>query len=186
MKNSTLLAVGVLIGLLASALILLISAPSSNKAIELLPTATPSDLMIHISGAVQKPGIYSLQPGSRLNDAINLSGGFTSEADIAKTNLALHLQDGQKIHVPAEGETAILENQYSLGGIEGIDQPIDLNLADEDELMKLPGIGLTRAAEIIAYRKNNGPFDKIEDIQKVPGIGPVMFDNIKDWITVTH
>jgi len=186
MKNSTLLAVGVIIGLLASAVILLISAPMGGKPIELLPTSTLPALTIHVSGAVANPGVLSLPPGSRLNDAIHLAGGLMPDAILTTINLAARLQDGQKVHIPTEFDLSFQQSLSSQTDPGGLSQPININMADVNELTKLPGIGTVRAADIVAFRQNNGLFDKIEDIQNVPGIGPVMFEKIKPWITITN
>ncbi len=182
-KNLTLLGAGVLIGLIFSAVILLISAPQKGKSVELLPTQPPADLTIHVSGSVVHPGLYQVPPGSRVAEAINLAGGLTPDAASDRINLAARVQDGQKIIVPSVNDPLVHNQSGDPTPLEGL---VDINTADADELTQLPGIGPTRAADILRYRQNNGPFDTIEDIQKVPGIGPVMFENIKDWITVSE
>lgn len=189
-KNIFFITVGILIGLLAAGLILLITAPTSNTPILILPTPTQSSLVIHISGSVQNPGVYHLPPGSRLENAVTAAGGFTAIADQEQINLAGLLMDGQKIHIPAKGEnlpaavpTPTLETGQSSPTIFS---PIDINSATQQQLESLPGIGPTKAAEIISYRQKNGRFVTIEEILNVPGIGPVLFEKIRPYITVTN
>ena len=189
-KTIYILAIGILIGLLAAGLILLISAPSLSAPILILPTPTSSLIAVHISGHVDSPGVYYLAPGSRVQDALLAAGGCTEQADADQINLAARLNDGQKLYIPAKGEALNAGNpgQTPLPNTSSEETPaiIDLNLASQQELESLPGIGPSKASDIIAYRQKNGRFVTIEEIQNVPGIGAALFEKIRPYIIVTN
>jgi competence protein ComEA len=177
---------GIVIGLLAAGLVLLIASPPRGEAIRLLPPPTEANLNVHVSGAVVLPGVYSLAPGSRVREALSAAGGLLPEADEQALNQAALLQDGEMVQVPYK-----IDLQVTLpGGFPArssgsdIGRLVDINLASAAELDALPGIGEELASRIIAYREANGPFKQIEEIQEVDGIGPGIFDEIKDMITV--
>lgn len=189
-KTIYILAIGILIGLLAAGLILLISAPSLSTPILILSTPTSSLIAVHISGQVDAPGVYYLEPGSRVQDALLAAGGCTEQADADQINLAARLNDGQKLYIPAKGEALSASNpvQTPLPNTSSEETPaiIDLNLASQQELESLPGIGPSKASDIIAYRQKNGRFVTIEEIQNVPGIGAALFEKIRPYIIVTN
>ncbi|OGO26993.1 MAG: hypothetical protein A2136_09205 [Chloroflexi bacterium RBG_16_54_11] len=171
--------VGVLLG---AGIIFLVTRPPRGKAIILLPPPTQAPLTIYLSGGVKETGLYSLPPGSRVNDAIQAAGGLADGAIISQLNLAKLLVDGERVDVPvlatlpspAEG-TQPVNGSVSL---------VDINSATLEQLDTLPEIGPKTAQNILDYRRANGPFARIEDIQDVPGIGQITFDKIKDLITV--
>lgn len=173
MKNFLNIAYGVLIGLLAAGVILLAASRPRGEAVTLLPTPTPSLLTIYVSGAVASPGVYHLPSGSRVADAVEAAGGFAPNAEINLINLAAPLLDGQQVDVPGVGGTTHL----NLGRI-------NINTATVEELDTLPRIGPSTAQAIVDYRTQNGPFKTVQDIMKVPGIGPATYDLIKNLITV--
>lgn len=135
-------------------------------------------IYVHVSGQVISPGVYKLPKGARVHQAIDLAGGPTLEGDLQKLNLAQMVSDGQKITVPSVHEEVITEPNQQING------KININAASKESLETLPGIGPAKAIAIISYREQNGPFGKIEDIQKVSGIGPATFNQIKDLIIV--
>ncbi|HNR65885.1 MAG TPA: helix-hairpin-helix domain-containing protein, partial [Atribacterota bacterium] len=150
--------------------------------------------IIHISGAVNQPGVYQLSKGKRIIDAVKMAGEATEKANLDAVNLAAPVYDGQKIIIPylitAEG----MDNELQMKGNSGIDystnfsfkdsSSININNCSARELESLEGIGPVLAERIVEYRRNNGPFGKIEDIRKVPGIGEKRFEAIKEMITV--
>jgi competence protein ComEA len=149
-----------------------------------LPTATPAPIRIYISGAVQHPAVYELPRGSIIQDALQAAGGAAPDADLDCINLALELQDQQHLHVPQEGEAAsppVISGGVSQGEVASM---VNINTAPADELQRLPGVGEVTAQRIIGYRQANGPFETIEDIQNVSGIGPKTFEGMRDLITV--
>lgn len=182
----------IIIGLLALGVLSLVSSQPRGEPISLSPPPTPLPLVVHVSGAVTLPGVYTLPIGSRVKDAIEAAGGLLPEADSRNLNLAALLQDGELIWIPATPQanpTAVAPNktpndnndQTSIPAPTGL---ININTATQEELDTLPGIGPVKAQNIIDYRNSNGPFNTIEAIQDVNGIGPVTYENLKELITV--
>lgn len=194
MKTGWALALGVICGLLGAGIILLVSQPPGGTAITLLPPPSPVPLVVYVSGAVARPDIYTMPVGSRVRDAIQAAGGLSSQADPQNLNLAAFLEDGMKIQVAqiiktpiAPGAMTGTSNSSATGLSQGVaGSLVNINTASQQELDTLPEIGPALAQRIIAYRMANGPFTKVEDIQKVSGIGPVTFEKIKDMITVVN
>ncbi len=157
-------------------------APTSTP----LPTPTPAPIRVHVSGAVRQPAVYELSPGSIVQDAVNAAGGPTSDADLDAINLAVELRDQQQVYVPRQGETSppppVSGSDSASGGSGGA--PVNINTATAAELETLPRIGPTMAQRIVDYRQTEGPFQTVEDLQNVPGIGPATFEGLKDLVTV--
>jgi competence protein ComEA len=172
-KNFLFITYGILIGLLAAAVIWLAASPPRGEPITLMPTPTPGLITVHVSGAVLTPGVYSLPAGSRVEDAVLAAGGFAPGAEEDGLNLAAEVADGQKVDVPG-----IVSTSHVNAG------RVNINTATADELDALPGIGPTTAQAIVDYRLEHGNFASIQEIQNVPGIGPATYDKIKDYITV--
>ena len=161
-----------------------VSAPAQSDDPEITKQAEEQDkrIKIYIAGAVASPGVYELDEGSRIEDALILAGGPTQEADMLRINLAARLKDEQQVIVPKEGEMLdkiLLEVQNNDN-----DSLININTADEAKLMELPGVGQVTAKNIIAYRTEHGAFKSIEDIKNVSRIGEKTFDRLKDLIIV--
>lgn len=140
---------------------------------------------VYICGYVVKPGVYTCKEGTRVYELIQMAGGFHKEADKNYLNLVSLVTDGQKIYVPKEGEalSAVTGGNAGLNGIQGT-LKVNINTADSNTLMMLPGIGKSRAEDIIAYRNQHGKFARIEDIMKVTGIKEAAYEKIKDYIIV--
>ena len=151
------------------------------------------NIIVHVSGCVNKEGIVELPINSRVIDAINYAGGVKENADLSDINLASILEDGIKIYIPSlqeKTENALNQNNelnISSKINENISskstQKININTATQEQLDTLPGIGQSTALKIIEYRKENGKFKKIEDIKQVKGIGEAKFNKLKDLIT---
>ena len=141
-------------------------------------------IVVYITGAVQNPGVIDIPEDSRVIDAINAAGGLTSSADLEAINMAQRVKDGQHVTVP---EISSNENDNRIASKKSTSTQknslVNINTADESELISLPGIGPATAKKIIDYRENNGAFIEIEDIKKVRGIGQSKFENMKDFIT---
>ncbi|HSF81373.1 MAG TPA: helix-hairpin-helix domain-containing protein [Anaerolineales bacterium] len=179
---------GILIGLLTAAILLLVASPPRGRAITLSPPPSPQPLIVHISGAVLQPGVYTLPPGSRIQDGINAAGGLTLEADPSLLNLAVTLQDGERVHIPSKSLTpppSPTTRSFTLPEPNPSSSLVNINTASLSELESLPGIGPTLAQRIIDYRQSNGPFTAVEEIQDVSGIGPAKFAQIADLISVS-
>ncbi len=152
------------------------------------------ELRVYVSGAVRNSGVYTLQPDDRLSDAIAAAGGATGDAELAAVNLARRVKDEEHYYIPRVGETpppgsALAgENAQgagpaataSCGGL------IELNAASADLLETLPGIGQVRAEAIVSYRERNGPFQSVEEITNVPGIGPATYDKVRELAAVCN
>ncbi len=151
------------------------------------PTAipTPALISVYVSGAVVNPNkVYLLPPRSLAEDAVQAAGGPTAEADLDNINLAAALQEHSHLHVPRKTDPASMVVAVRQTTLPTPLPRININTASVQELDRLPKIGPTTAQQIVDYRSRNGPFQKIEDIKNVKGIGPATFEQIKDWITV--
>ena len=146
--------------------------------------AADRDIYVHVCGCVRRPDVYCLPEGSRGIDAIRAAGGFTKDASRDSWNLAAVLEDGMQITVPSEKDTEA-GTGGSVSGAAGKEGLVDINRASAEEFRTLPGIGESRAQEIVAYREEHGPFSSVEDIKNVSGIGDGIFTRIKDHITVS-
>lgn len=136
------------------------------------------EIRVYVCGAVVSPGVVSLPEDSRAEDALAAAGGFAENAWREYVNLAERVQDGEKLYFPTLEETESLSLQESDSGL------VNINTADAAALCTLPGIGESRANDIIAYREANGSFESCEDIMNVTGIKTSVYNKIKDKITV--
>lgn len=151
------------------------------------------NIIVHIEGEVKNPGIVTLDPNSRLVDAVNKCGGLTEKANKLYINLAKKVSDEEKIYIPSINEDIeelkkidIYDSTNSISNDEYEDpdiQLVNINLADKDKLKTLPGIGDKTAEKIIEYRISNF-FQTKKDIMNVPGIGQKTYENIESLITV--
>lgn len=160
------------------------SLDEDSKELEIeKATEESEDIMVHISGAVNSPGILRLDSSKRVVDALDLAGGARDDADLDRVNLAARLHDEEKIYIPKVGE--VQENMTTLVSSPSSSGPtskININSADLSELTKIPGVGEKTAQKILDYRANNS-FSSIEDIKNVPGIGDKKFESMKDYIS---
>ena len=149
-----------------------------------------SRICVYICGQVMYPGVYEMAEGARVYEVVNRAGGLTPYAAAQYVNQAESITDGQQIYVPSvsECEAGAEQDVSSYGGVPGsaVDNGgrVNINTATESELTTIPGIGKSRAADIIAYRDEHGRFKSIEDIMKVSGIKDGLFAKIKDHITI--
>lgn len=134
-------------------------------------------LIVHVSGSVKRAGVYQLEKDKRIIDAIEKAGGMLEEADSDALNLAEKIKDGMKIYVPKKGDKPTTSTNLKSQSY------IDLNLAEKEELMTLPGVGEKTADKIIAYREAQ-PFEKVEDLLKVSGFGKKKMEALKGLIAV--
>ena len=166
--------------------------PGGELKIETKDTnSTGTAIYIHICGAVKNPGVYQVGNGARLIEMIELAGGLSKEAAGDYINQAQPLTDGERIYIPTREEVNMLGvTEYIGGDSKEQEDPseetalININEADKEELMNLPGIGEAKAKNIIDFRKENGDFGKPEDIMNIPGIKEGLFNQISSYITV--
>jgi len=165
-----------------------IYVPTPTPSLEEAEKDPPASIMVHVVGAVSRPGVYTLPAESRIIHAVEAAGGFTEEADRERINLADHVQDGYQIYVPRKGETppptpTLMSVQGSTTQGDGRGR-ININTATVAELETLPGIGSVYAQRIVAYRQEHGSFKTIEELENVRGIGPACIAQIRDLVVV--
>jgi competence protein ComEA len=138
-------------------------------------------IVVHITGGVAKSGVYELEKGDRVVNALQAAGGRSGDADLSKINLAASIYDGDRIYVP-HISNSIRKNSINNieSGLSGSKDLIDLNRADKEEIQELSGIGPSKAENIIKYREKVGKFTKIKELLNVSGIGPKTMEKIKD------
>jgi competence protein ComEA len=144
-------------------------------------------LTVHVAGAVAKPGVYDLQAGARVIDAIEAAGGGVPDADLNRLNLAAKVGDGQRVLVQRVGEAAPTGAAPASGTGGGAADPsglVNLNSASSAELEALPGIGPTLAEAIVAERERRGGFRSVNELRDVRGIGEKRFADLKDKVTI--
>jgi competence protein ComEA len=167
------------------------AAPSANIA----AGDTPGHLVVHVAGAVKKPGVYAFPPGTRANTAVHRAGGLLAGADASAVNLAAALADGQQLYIPTRGESegdragahdgdatargGTPAVPGSAAGDAGTGAPVDVNAATDAELQELPGIGPALAGRILEFRASNGPFASLAELDAVSGIGPAMLAKLE-------
>jgi competence protein ComEA len=144
-----------------------------------------AQLVVHVVGAVRRPGLYRVDEGSRVADAVSLAGGATGKANLAALNLAAPLIDGTQVIVPRKGQDVPPAGAASPGASPGgaAAGPIRLNTATAEELQTIPGVGPVTAQRIIDYRDQNGGFRSVEELDAVSGIGPKRLEQLRDLVT---
>lgn len=189
MKTILQVVIGIFIGLILAGLLYLTMRAPAGEPVELLPTPTPEPIMVYVTGAVQRPGVYKIPREGRLVDAVQQAGGFQEGADLTQINLAEKLEDGKQVVIP--GATGVPTPQLVIGGSGLLITPtppagqiVNINTADAALLEQLPGIGPSTAQKIVEYRDENGKFARVEDLLKIPGIGPSTLEEIRGLITV--
>lgn len=146
-------------------------------------TSASDEVVVHVTGAVSAPGVYTLSADSRVDDAVRAAGA-TAEADLSQLNLAQKLADGQKITVPVAGAAPAESSSHTATAEAEGGTLININSASQEELETLPSIGEVRAQAIIAYREEHGGFCTIDELKEVSGIGEKIFADIAPHITV--
>ncbi len=144
---------------------------------------SPGPVLVHVAGAVVVPGVYELEAGSRVRDAVAAAGGPTPLADANALNLAAIVADASRVYVPVVGEAVPTEVTLPPSADDQPPGPVDVNRATVDELEELPGVGPATAAAIVTERERNGPFVSVDDLDRVPGIGPAKIEALRDLVT---
>lgn len=136
-------------------------------------------IIIDVKGAVSKEGVYEMREGDRVKDAVQKAGGFLSEVDMKKVNLAQIVQDQMLLYIPSKNESG--QGMLTSSKEDG---KIQINTAAKEQLEKITGIGSRKAESILKYREEHGPFQKIEDLLEIDGIGAKSLEKIKDQIII--
>jgi len=166
----------------------------------------PERICVHVAGKVNKPGVYDLEPGSRVMDAIKAAGGAVGNADLESINLAEKLSDGQQVYIAPKGQIPPPKVSVVRGGTsparsavsgEAISRSsgpkkltrpgegtVNINTAGFEELQRLPGIGPAMAQRIIDYRTEHGRFQSVEELDEVKGIGPAKLAKMRPFVTL--
>lgn len=158
-----------IITILAGGIVFFLRQNTSSCPVEIILPAPSSETEIYVSGEVKNPGLHVLGEAAQVGDAIEAAGGFTQNADQSSVNLARTLRNGAHVHVLKTGESS---------------QRININTADIWLLDALPGIGESTAQRIVDYRVENGPYECVEDLLKVKGIGDSTLMKLEDKIAV--
>ena len=160
---------------------------AEERAVE--PATQPSApaqgvVLVHVAGAVRRPGLYELDAGARVADAIDAAGGPRPAADLDTLNLAESLVDGGKVEVARVGEVIELAPATTSAPATSPTPVVSLNQADQAALETIPGIGPVKAAAILEYRAQIGAFSSIEELLDVSGIGPATLESMRPYVTI--
>lgn len=186
-----LLAAAVALVLLLLAAHLLLPAGTTTPAAPLPPpsglgagaTEAPhARVVVDVVGAVRQPGLYRLEQGSRIADAVARAGGATPKAVLAQVNLAAPLADGEQVVVPKRGAPGAALPGLSAGSGASSTAPVQLSTATLEQLDSLPGVGPSTAQKILDYRQKHGAFGSVDELDAVPGIGPKRMDQLRDLV----
>ncbi len=188
-----LLAAAVALVLLLLAARYILPAGTTTPAAPLPPPPAPGTgatgtssarVVVDVVGAVRRPGLYRLESGSRIADAVARAGGATGKADLAQVNLAAPIADGEQVVVPKRGLAAAAPapGNTSAGATGSPAAPVQLSTATLEQLDSLPGIGPVTAQKILDYRTKHGAFGSVDELDAVPGIGPARLDQLRDLV----
>jgi len=167
--------------LVLSVFIVIRGNTQSSAAPEIVPvTIAEPEIFVDVTGAVNKPGVYTLSGKSRVIDAIKAAGDSAPGADLSTINLARVLNDGEQIYV----DSLVMNSSGQRVSKKTPSGPININRATARQLDSLDGIGPVIAARIVEYRKINGSFLSVDDLQKVSGIGAAKFAQIKSKVRI--
>jgi len=166
------------------------AATTPEVAVPLEPvrsTRARPRLVVHVVGAVRRPGLYRLRDGARVADAVARAGGATPGAELAALNLAAPLVDGVQVLVPTRvrsgGAASTGPGSATTAGARATAPKPSLSSATVEELDGLPGVGPITAQRIVEYRTEHGPFASVDDLDAVPGIGPTRIEQLRDLVT---
>lgn len=159
-----------------------VEAGGSPAVVVSTATAELPQVVVHVVGAVRRPGLYRLDEGSRVADAVDHAGGPTRKADLAGVNLAAPLLDGSQVVVPRRGARAVQGGAVQDASSSAPAGPLHLSTATAEQLDALPGVGPVTAQRIVEYRELNGPFRSIDDLDAVAGIGPSRLEQLRELV----
>jgi competence protein ComEA len=139
-------------------------------------------LVVHVVGAVKRPGLYRLADGARIADALKRAGGATRRADLSLVNLAAPVSDGTQVVVPKRAPPAPAASSEPGSEVAPAAGPVHLNTATLEQLDELPGVGPVTAQKIVDYREQHGAFSSVDDLDAIPGIGPARLEQLRELV----
>ena len=139
-------------------------------------------LIVHVVGAVKRPGLYRLADGARIADALRRAGGATRRADLSLVNLAAPVSDGTQVVVPRRASPVTGGSAAGAPGPAPTAGPVHLNTATVEQLDELPGVGPVTAQKIVDYREQHGAFSSVDDLDAIPGIGPARLEQLRELV----
>jgi competence protein ComEA len=154
------------------------SARPAQRPLEAVEAAAPAALVVHVVGAVRRPGLYRLREGSRIADAVARAGGATRRADVTLVNLAAPVVDGAQVVVPRRAPAGAVGGSSAAGAAPA--GPLHLNTATLEQLDELPGVGPSTAQKILDFREQHGAFTSIDELDAIPGIGPARLEQLRE------
>ena len=149
----------------------------AERPLEAVEAAAPAALVVHVVGAVRRPGLYRLRDGARVADAVARAGGATRRADVSLVNLAAPVADGVQVVVPRRAPAAASGSANAPQTPAG---PLHLNTATLEQLDELPGVGPSTAQKILDFRQQHGAFTSIDELDAIPGIGPARLEQLRE------
>jgi competence protein ComEA len=152
------------------------SASTGGGGFSLSSSGQGSDVVVDVTGAVRRPGVYRLPAGARVTDAVDRAGGASGRASLEAVNLAAHLADGQQVVVPEQGPGGA---PVSAAGASSEDGPISLGTATAEQLDTIDGIGPVTAQKIVQYRDQHGGLSSVDQLNQVSGIGPATMQSLR-------
>jgi competence protein ComEA len=141
--------------------------------------AAAATLFVNVVGAVRRPGLYRLQDGSRVADAVTRAGGPTPRAQIELLNIAARVADGEQIVMPRRG---LANPAAAASGGAAAAGPVHLNSATLEQLDALPGVGPVTAQKILDYRQQHGAFGSVDELDAIAGIGPARLEQLRGLV----
>jgi competence protein ComEA len=165
------------------------SAPAAvSSSAPGVAASTADEVVVDVAGKVRRPGLYRLTTGARIDDAVRAAGGALAGVNLASLNLAARVVDGQQIRVGLPGATPAASASVATGATDGntdaASGPVNLNTATAEELQTLPGVGPVLAQHILDWRAAHGRFEAVDRLNDVPGIGEVKFAALRSRVTV--
>jgi competence protein ComEA len=141
-------------------------------------------VVVHVAGAVRRPGVYRMRANARVDDAVGRAGGATRRADLSQVNLAAQVEDGRQVLVPKRVRAAAAAGAATSVTPTAPGVPLNINTATLEQLDELDGIGPTTAQHILDYREEHGGFGSVEELGEVPGIGDVRLASLREQVRV--
>jgi competence protein ComEA len=160
------------------------AAPASAAPIAVQDGDGGGRLVVHVAGAVRRPGVYKLAAGARVEDAVERAGGAKRRADLGGLNLAAKLEDGRQVLVPERAAGGGAPSTASAAAPAAAGQPVNLNTATLEQLDTLSGIGPTTAQKILDFREEQGGFGSVEELGEIPGIGEKTIASLREEVTL--